>query len=314
MQYNTFKIGNKSLPGTLYKGYVLDLLMICRQLNLHPPNIPLTLLDYLEYGVPTWTQIEGWVNSLELEEDKLSSLEWAYHLSEVTILAPVPNSRKLILLAGNYRAHIREVGYRVPEDPIAITPQFFLKPPSTTLIGDEAPIKLSENAIWVDWEVELAVIIGKKGKFIPESTAMDYVFGYSILNDISERNFNSKINNRFLREKDPFLDWLHGKWFDGFAPMGPTVVTKDEIYDPHQLEIKLWVNDQLKQSGNTSQMIHNIPFLINKLSEIITLEPGDIISTGTPSGVGQGSGERLNRGDIVKCEITGLGVLKNAIV
>jgi 2-keto-4-pentenoate hydratase/2-oxohepta-3-ene-1,7-dioic acid hydratase in catechol pathway len=234
-------------------------------------------------------------------------------LDEITIKAPLPDTHKLVLLAGNYQEHIREVGFRVPPSAGSITPQFFLKPASTTVIGPEEPVILSRQNSWVDWEVELAVVFGKRGRDIPEEKALDFVFGYTILNDISERKFNQNLTNRFLREKDPFFDWLHGKWFDSFAPMGPVIVTREEISDPHDLHLTLKHNGIVQQAGHTSQMLHKIPYLIHKLSQILSIEPGDVLSTGTPGGVGISKGILLKAGDELICDIEPIGKLRNTI-
>jgi 2-keto-4-pentenoate hydratase/2-oxohepta-3-ene-1,7-dioic acid hydratase in catechol pathway len=143
--------------------------------------------------------------------------------------------------------------------------------------------------------------------------AYSHVFGYMILNDISERRFNSKIESRRKREFDPFFDWLAGKWFDSFAPCGPWIITSDEIPDPHNLEIRLWVNGQLRQLGNTGDMIFRISKLISYISSIMTLEPGDIISTGTPAGAGIGGENLLRDGDEIVCEIEKIGRLENKV-
>lgn len=234
-------------------------------------------------------------------------------LIEVNLKAPLSNTKKFILVAGNYIEHIREVGYMIPPSPESISPQFFMKPPSTTILDPEAEIRLPDNAIWFDWEVELAVVIGKGGKNIAEEKAMEHVFGYTIVNDISERKFNSDMPDRFTREKDPLFDWLHGKWFDGSAPMGPCIATKDLVPDPHDINISLEHNGTIQQDGSTSDMIHTVPFLIHKLSQIMTLEPGDVLSTGTPSGVGFSKGMKLQSGDELICRIEKIGVLRNTI-
>jgi 2-keto-4-pentenoate hydratase/2-oxohepta-3-ene-1,7-dioic acid hydratase in catechol pathway len=235
-------------------------------------------------------------------------------LDQLNLQAPLRDTKKLILLAGNYVEHIREVGYKIPPSPHSISPQFFMKPPSTTIIDPEMDIVLPPNAIWFDWEVELAVVIARGGKDISEERAIDHIFGYTILNDISERKFNSRMPDRFVREKDLLFDWLHGKWFDSSAPMGPCLVTKDSMPDPHNLRISLERNGIIEQDGSTSDMIHNIPFLIHKLSRIMTLEPGDVISTGTPSGVGISKGIQLQKGDELVCRIEGIGVLRNMVM
>lgn len=234
-------------------------------------------------------------------------------VERVRLSTPVERPGKIICLAGNYREHITESGFVAPEQSDIITQQLFLKP-STALIGDGDGILLESNNVRVGWETELAVVIGKRGKQIKPDHAYDHVFGYTILNDISERGLNSRIENRRQRELDRFFDWLAGKWFDGFAPCGPWIVTADEIGDPHNLEIKLSVNGQLRQQGNTREMIFRIPEQIAYISSIMTLEPGDIISTGTPAGAGIGGGDTsLREGDELICEIEKIGTLKNRV-
>src|SRR6185295_9034457 len=166
------------------------------------------------------------------------------------LLPPIPNPGKLLCLAGNYREHIIESGFAAPEANDIITPQVFLKP-STCLIAGGATIPLHANNVAVGWEVELAVVIGRGGRNIRAADALDHVFGYTILNDISERKLNSRMENRRKREADGFFDWLAGKWFDGFAPCGPWIVTADEIPDPQALGIRLFVNGELRQESST---------------------------------------------------------------
>jgi 2-keto-4-pentenoate hydratase/2-oxohepta-3-ene-1,7-dioic acid hydratase in catechol pathway len=226
--------------------------------------------------------------------------------------APLARPGKIICLAGNYRAHIVESGFEAPQEAAIITPQLFLKP-ATGIIGDSDDIVPGGQNITVGWETELAVVIGKQGKNISTENAYDHVFGYTILNDVSERGLNSRIENRTKREMDNFFDWLAGKWFDGFAPSGPWIVTADEISDPHNLEIKLTVNGEVRQQGSTADMIFRIPDQIAYISSIMTLEPGDIISTGTPVGAGVGGRASLQDGDEMICQITGIGTLRNKV-
>jgi 2-keto-4-pentenoate hydratase/2-oxohepta-3-ene-1,7-dioic acid hydratase in catechol pathway len=233
-------------------------------------------------------------------------------LDQVRLCAPVGRPGKLICLAGNYREHITESGYVAPAQTDVITQQLFLKP-STCLAGDGDEIVVEHNNVTVGWETELAVVIGKRGKHIPAEDAYDHVFGYTILNDVSERGLNSRLENRRKRELDKFFDWLAGKWFDTFAPCGPWLVTKDEIADPHDLEIRLTVNGELRQQGNTRDMIFSIPEQVAYVSSIMTLEPGDIISTGTPAGAGVGGDNSLRDGDQLVCEIGGIGALRNSV-
>ena len=231
-------------------------------------------------------------------------------VDDVRLLPPLLRPGKLLCLAGNYRKHIAESGYAVPVEADVVTPQFFLKP-STTLSGPFDEVPLTRENVSVGWEVELAVVIGRPGRRIPASVAMEHVFGYMVLNDISERGLHSDLRHRRLRENDRFFDWLAGKWFDGFAPCGPWIVTADEIPDPHVLDIRLWVNGELRQEGSTAEMIFRIPETIEWASSIMTLEPGDIISTGTPAGAGIGGAAVLADGDEIVCEIERVGRLVN---
>ncbi|MGI8468629.1 MAG: fumarylacetoacetate hydrolase family protein [Pyrinomonadaceae bacterium] len=233
--------------------------------------------------------------------------------SEITLCPPIERPGKIVCLAGNYRAHITESGYIAPKEQANFTQQLFLKP-STSLAGDGAVIELGRQNARVGWETELAVVVGKKGKNISVEHASEYIFGYTILNDLSERGLNSRIENRHKREMDGFCDWLAGKWFDGFAPCGPWSVTKNEIPDPHDLEIKFYLNGELRQQGNTRDMIFSIPEQIAYISSIMTLEAGDIISTGTPAGAGLGDKKTsLSDGDEIISEIEGIGTLMNKV-
>jgi len=246
-------------------------------------------------------------------EQKIADTKASDQLSDVNLLPPVERPGKIICLAGNYRAHITESGYVEPEKRANFTQQLFLKP-STSLIGHDSEIVLGGQNVKVGWETELAVVIGKAGKNIAVENAFDHVFGYTILNDLSERGLNSRIENRHLREMDGFCDWLAGKWFDGFAPCGPYLVTADEISDPHDLDIKFYLNGDLRQHGNTRDMIFNISEQIAYASSIMTLEAGDIISTGTPAGAGLGDkSTTLQDGDEIVCEIERVGTLKNTV-
>jgi 2-keto-4-pentenoate hydratase/2-oxohepta-3-ene-1,7-dioic acid hydratase in catechol pathway len=233
---------------------------------------------------------------------------------QITVLPPVPRPGKILCLAGNYREHIVESGFAAVEAGDLITPQMFLKP-ATCLIGDGAEVPVTPDNVRIGWEAELAVVIGRPAHRVSAGMAMDHVFGYTIINDVSERGLNSRLAGRRLRERDPFFDWLAGKWFDGFAPCGPWIVTSDEVPDPHRLGIRVRVNGTLRQEGSTADMIFDIPRLVAAASAIMTLEPGDVIATGTPAGAGTGTGESfLREGDEVVCEIDRIGRLRNRVV
>ena len=270
------------------------------------------------------TEIAGSIDMIQVIDDQFLSTRIEHFVSdrspadlidirEVHMRPPIARPGKIVCLAGNYGAHIAESGFAEPEGRANFTQQLFLKP-SSALIGDGDEIELSRVNQRVGWETELAVVIGKRGKNIPASDGYKHVFGYTILNDISERGLNSTITNRHMREMDTFCDWLAGKWFDSFAPCGPWIVTKDEIPRPHELEIKFYLNGELRQHGSTLDMLFSIPEQISYISSIMTLEPGDIISTGTPSGAGVGDAKTtLGDGDELLCEIEGIGKLRNTV-
>lgn len=232
---------------------------------------------------------------------------------DVRLDAPVRDVPKLLALAGNFRKHVEESGFQAIQSQDTITPQVFLKPPSTTINAPGGSIPLRPKNKFLDWEVELAVIIGRRGRNVTVPDAMSYVFGYSVINDVSERELNSDAAGRTVREFDPFFDWLLGKWFDGSAPLGPEIVTADEIGNPHALDLRLSLNGTVMQSGNTAQMIFDIPRTIEYISSVVTLEPGDVIAMGTPEGVGKARGIRLKPGDMMRAEIDGIGILETSI-
>lgn len=234
-------------------------------------------------------------------------------IAEVKILVPIPHPSKLLLLAGNYAKHIEEGGGRAEEQSRTF-PYVFMKPPSTTLTAHGDPIRIpSVSPAQIDWELELAVIIGKRCSQVTEADALEFVAGYSIINDISDRAFHPN-PNRAERPKDQFFDWLHGKWHDTFCPMGPCVLPATEVADPQEFPMQLKVNGTLEQDASTAEMVFPVAAVIAFVSSFVTLEPGDIISTGTPSGVGKAKGKFLLPGDTVEAMIGGIGRLENPVV
>jgi 2-keto-4-pentenoate hydratase/2-oxohepta-3-ene-1,7-dioic acid hydratase in catechol pathway len=234
-------------------------------------------------------------------------------VSEIELLVPVPRPNKLFLLAGNYADHIREGG-GVAAERAETFPYVFMKPASTTLTDPGKPVQIPQiSPQHIDWECELAVVIGRRGKHIPESEALSYVAGYTVINDISDRQFRPN-PGRKPRDNDKFFDWLHGKWHDSFCPCGPCLTTADAIPDPQQLALGLSVNGQVRQQASTSQQIFPVAAVIEFLSHICTLEPGDIISTGTPAGVGHTTGTYLHHGDVVEAWIERIGTLRSPVV
>jgi len=235
-------------------------------------------------------------------------------LDNVKLLAPIPRPGKVIGLAGNYVEHIKEAGLKLglSDSPRQTTvPRPFLMP-STVVIGPADEIPWPVYSQQIDYELELAVVIGKKAKCINAEQAPAAIAGYTIANDVSARSVTFT-KNRAKRPWDEFYDWLNGKWADGFLPLGPYLATADEIADVQNLDMTLTVNGQVRQKANTSQMIYPVADIVSFLSHIMTLEPGDVIATGTPSGVGLATGNYLKAGDHIECTIQSLGTLKNTL-
>ena len=262
-----------------------------------------TLQAVIEAGPEGLDAIRGLV--AEAEAGKHADARHA--AADITLLAPLPSPRKNVFCVGrNYAEHIAE-GDRAQNQKVGVTehPVYFTKPP-TAVIGPFAAIPifptLSES---IDYEVELAVVIGKAGRNIPKDQAYDHIFGYTILNDISARDIQRRHGGQYFK----------GKALDGSCPTGPWIVTADAISNPQNLSIRLSVNGEQRQNGNTASMIFDIPTLIESLSEGLTLEPGDLLATGTPSGVGYAMDppQFLKDGDVVVCEIEEIGQLENTM-
>lgn len=236
----------------------------------------------------------------------------ATRLAHGFLLAPLVRPGKLIAAAGNYQAHVIEGG-RPPVDKTRTVPKLFLKP-STSIIAHEAPMRLPDVSGAVDWELELAIVIGEGGRDITPDRARDHVFGYTIINDISARRMDWDIVERAEGAWEGFFDWLEGKWLDGFAPIGPWIVTSDEIENPDALDLRLLVNGKVRQLASTSEMIFDARELISFASRLMTLEPGDIIATGTPAGVGDTTATYLSDGDVMEGWIEGLGTLVTPVI
>jgi len=235
--------------------------------------------------------------------------------ADVRLLSPIPNPGKVLCLATNYESHLNESlsrrltgeGKRTIE-----APRVFMKPSTNTVCGDGDPILITRQSRFCDYEGELAVIIGKRCREVSPEEAMSYVGGVSCCNDISERQLCIWERSE-VKDWDKFFDWLNGKWFDNGFPVGPCVVPARFVSDPHGLQLQTRVNGIVKQQTSTGDMIFNIPEVIAFISEIMTLEPGDIIATGTPAGVGTSDGTDLKPGDVVEVEISDIGTLTNPV-
>jgi 2-keto-4-pentenoate hydratase/2-oxohepta-3-ene-1,7-dioic acid hydratase in catechol pathway len=219
-------------------------------------------------------------------------------IAEPKLAAPIPDPQKVICVGLNYRDHAIETKTPIPKEPV-----IFNKFP-TAIVGPNETVRLPRESPQIDFEGELVVVVGKRGRRIAREQAMDNVFGYSIGHDVSARDWQKHKEGK---------QWLLGKTFDTFAPLGPTVVTKDEIPDPHALKIQTRLNGEIMQDSNTGDMIFRIDELIAYVSQVATLEPGDLIYTGTPAGVGLARTPQvfLKPGDVVEIEIESLGVLRN---
>ncbi len=249
------------------------------------------LIALIGGGADAMDRVMRWVDSPPGNE----SLDPA----KVRLAAPIPRPPKIICIGLNYRDHARESNLPIPE-----VPTVFAKFP-TAVVGPGHPIVLPRNSTRPDYEAEFAVVIGRGGRHISESAWREHVFGYTILNDVSARDFQMATSQ-----------WMIGKTFDTFAPIGPAIVTADEIEDPHTLPISLTLSGELMQDSNTSNLIFKVPQLIAHLSSVFTLEPGDIIATGTPAGVGfaRKPPRYLEPGDEVRIRVGGIGELVNPVI
>ncbi len=228
-------------------------------------------------------------------------------VSAVKLLAPIPRSRKNVFCVGrNYVEHVNE-GYRASGTAIKLPeyPQFFTKPPTAVIAHGDAIPRHAGLTDKLDYEIELALIIGRGGCDIAEDKAFDHIFGYTILNDVTARDLQRRHDQ-----------WFKGKGLNGTCPMGPSVVLQADIPDAQSLDVELRVNGEVRQTSNTRHMIFSIPRIISELSRGLTLEPGDIIATGTPSGVGYAMDppKLLSSGDVVSCRIESIGILENRVV
>lgn len=276
MRFVRFGEIGKERPGLWTDGGIVDL-------RKRSPGIP-------DIGERFFA--EGW-------PDKLAGIVESGEKTDARLGCPIAHPSKIICLGKNYAEHAKEGGFDTPGRPL-----LFCKTPNT-LSGPYDPILMPKSSGQVDWEVELAIVIGKRGKRISAKDALDHIAGYTIMNDVSGREAQ-------------FADsqWFRGKSFDTFAPMGPAIVTPDEIGDPGSLNVAAIVDGVVMQEANTKDMIFNIPFIIEDVSEDITLLPGDIISTGTPSGVGifRDPPVCLSPGNVVECRIEKIGSIINKCV
>ncbi|WP_064092213.1 fumarylacetoacetate hydrolase family protein [Rossellomorea aquimaris] len=296
MKFASFKINESETYGVVEQGLLIDLVGLMKDIKCDL-SFPNELLQGIEEGEEF---IDRVLQILRKAGEKVK--EHSYEESMITWLSPVPNVKRNIICVGkNYRDHAIEMGSEkeIPKDIMIFTKA------TNTVVGHQQTVFHHEELTQeLDYEGELAVVIGKKGKCIPPEKALDFIFGYTIVNDITARDLQKKHSQFFI-----------GKSLDTTCPMGPVVVTKDEIDDPHSLNITTRINTEIRQQSNTREMIFTIPYIISTLSKGMTLEAGDIIATGTPAGVGKGfSPPRfLKKGDIVEVSIESVGVLTNQL-
>ncbi len=251
-------------------------------------TLPNNMIDFLAAGDGALATMQGLIHSGERQ----------LLLADVTLLAPIPRPGKLLGIGLNYADHISETGRDKPEYPTFFTKQ------STCVIGPGAAIHIPKISEKVDYEGELAFVIGQRCRNVSLQQAPQVIAGYMICNDVTVRDWQQRTPT-----------WTLGKSFDTHGPLGPWLVTADEISDPHNLSLKTWVDDELRQNANTGEMIFNCYEMVAYLSQVMTLEPGDVISTGTPSGVGVKMKPRgyLKPGQTVRIEIEGIGTLQNPV-
>jgi 2-keto-4-pentenoate hydratase/2-oxohepta-3-ene-1,7-dioic acid hydratase in catechol pathway len=264
--------------------------------------LPDNMLDFIDLGIDGINHAIQLLNTATKEE----LLDCSIPMGNATLMAPIPKPRKNIFGIGlNYTEHVAEsartldTSKELPQEPVVFSK------PTSAVIGPEGNIIHNQKITkQLDYEVELAVIIGKRGKNVPKEEALDYVYGYTVINDISARDCRRA------------GQWIVSKGQDTFAPMGPVLVTKADIKDPHNLNLSLKLNGEQRQNSNTKYMLFNINDLIHDLSTVFTLEPGDIIATGTPAGVGAGMTPQsfMWPGDVVEATVEGIGTLRNYVV
>lgn len=294
--------------GTELEGAVVDLNLAYRRMLesdgetsprlLADALLPSDVIEFLKAGDRALSEAQ---KALTFAKTCAPEDRQGFVLAEDTVkrLSPVPKPGKIVCVGRNYLNHIAEMNRDIPTIPV-----LFAKLSNTICAhGDEVPFPRVSDQL--DYEAELAVVIGRTGRYIEEADALDYVAGYTVFNDITVRDWQSQTPQ-----------WLQGKSFDKSAPAGPVLVTKDDIANPHDLGIRLWLNEELRQNDHTSRLIFKIPFLISFISKVMTLEPGDIIATGTPGGVGAAMNPKgfMKPGDVVRVEIDQIGILENRIV
>jgi 2-keto-4-pentenoate hydratase/2-oxohepta-3-ene-1,7-dioic acid hydratase in catechol pathway len=300
MKLASFKIDNNMRIGLVSKGKMVDLNETYSLMeNTNFPSDMISLLESGDEGLDKIKKVEKYLEKCREKRKNTHQYALTYDFNKVKILPPIPRLRKNIICLGlNYIDHAIETNSPVPSNPI-----FFTKSP-TSINGMNDSIVLPKFSTKIDYEVELAFVFGRKGRNIKEEEAYDYIAGYTTLIDVTARDLQKK-----------HLQWFKGKSLDTFAPIGPFLVTRDEIADPHNLDIVMKINGKIMQKSNTRNLIFNIPTLISAISLDMTVEAGDIVATGTPAGVGYTRKPPLflKPGDVLEASIEGIGTLRNIV-
>ena len=279
------------LPGIFRNGKTLPLARVVAVAEALAPK-GLSVPDDIALVIGRLPGYAGAVRDLE----RARVLDKLWQEAGVTPTAPLPSPHRILAIGRNYGEHAKEMDNEVPDEPIVF------QKASTSVIGDGRPIVLPSNVGRVDFEGELAVVIGTAGRNVSEAEALSLVAGYTLINDVTARDEQKRAIGKSL-------PWFLSKSYDTFGPLGPYLVTPDEIPDPQNVQLTLSVNGEVRQQANTSEMIFSIPFLISYLSHHFALHPGDVIATGTPSGVGP-----LKAGDVVEVRIAEIGTLTNPVI
>jgi 2-keto-4-pentenoate hydratase/2-oxohepta-3-ene-1,7-dioic acid hydratase in catechol pathway len=292
--------------GAVAEGGMVDLAAAAEASGVREARAMQNILAFLAAGDAGRDQVAGVVDwALRRGDPAFVLVE-----GDLRLLAPVPHPPKILCLAGNYAEHWREGGNDAPPR-AQHTPEVFVKP-VTTIVGPAAPIRLpGPICTAVDYEGELAAIIGRQASNVSPERALECVAGYTNFNDISGRRLTVDVP-REPTARTGWFDWLNGKWFDTFGPLGPYLVI-NEVVDPQALAIETRVNAVVRQKATTASMIFSVAETIAWISRFVTLQPGDVIATGTPSGVGATTNTYLQAGDVVEVEVEGLGVLRNPV-
>ncbi|MED4694778.1 fumarylacetoacetate hydrolase family protein [Peribacillus frigoritolerans] len=286
MKIATFSVQSEQHIGLVQDDQIISLTALC------PEEFPACIKKFIELSSELRTRAEHLIEQ-RVNDDAI------FKLSEVKILPPIAKPDKIICVGLNYFDHCKETEMEPPESPVIFSKY------ANAIAGHNDAIEIPINSTEVDFEAELAFVIGREAKRVSEEEADDYVFGYTIMNDISARD---------LQFQDG--QWSRGKTADTFAPFGPVIVTKDEVGDPHNLAISLELNGEIMQDSNTSNLIFTVPKIISFLSQSMTLMPGDLIATGTPPGVGMGRNPKiwLKNGDRMNVSIEKIGTLSNHVI